>query len=48
MARLQHEAQRRGLPIPTMPDERPPPSEGYRLRLARTRAAAASVADELA
>jgi hypothetical protein len=34
MARLRHETQRRGLPIPTIPLERPEPTEGYKLRLA--------------
>lgn len=38
MGRLRHEAERRGQAIPTMPVERPAPTEGYRLRLARGRA----------
>jgi hypothetical protein len=38
MGRLSHEAARRSQPIPTMPAVRPPPTEGYALRMARTRA----------
>jgi len=40
MRRLHHEAERRGLPIPTIPTERPQPTDGYRLRMARMMAAA--------
>jgi hypothetical protein len=39
MRRLGHEAERRGQPIPAVPLDRPPPSEGYRRRLARREAA---------
>lgn len=35
MMRLRHETQRRGLPIPTVPIERPAPTENYELRMAR-------------
>lgn len=35
MRRLRHETERRGLPIPSIPIERPPPTEGYKLRMAR-------------
>jgi hypothetical protein len=35
MKRLLHETQRRGQPIPTIPAERPEPTEGYRRRMAR-------------
>ena len=35
MRRLRHETERRGQAIPSIPIERPPPTEGYRLRMAR-------------
>jgi hypothetical protein len=35
MRRLHHETKRRGQAIPAIPAERPSPTEGYRLRLAR-------------
>jgi hypothetical protein len=35
MRRLIEETERRGVPIPTIPVDRPPPTEGYRRRLAR-------------
>jgi hypothetical protein len=35
MRRLRHETERRGLPIPTIPIDRPPPTEGYKRRMAR-------------
>lgn len=35
MKRLLHETQRRNQPIPTIPVERPAPTEGYRRRMAR-------------
>jgi hypothetical protein len=41
MRRLVEETQRRGQPIPTIPATRPEPSDGYKRRLARTRAMAA-------
>src|SRR5207248_2703432 len=34
MRRLRHETERRGQAIPTIPAERPQPTEGYRLRMA--------------
>jgi hypothetical protein len=37
MRRLRHETQRRGQPIPDIPMERPPPTEGYMRRMARRR-----------
>jgi hypothetical protein len=37
MRRLRHETQRRGQPIPDIPIERPPPTEGYMRRMARRR-----------
>jgi hypothetical protein len=41
MKRLRHETERRGVPIPTVPRERPAPTEGYKRRMARSRANAA-------
>jgi hypothetical protein len=35
MKRLNHETERRGQPIPTIPAIRPGPTEGYKLRMAR-------------
>jgi hypothetical protein len=35
MRRLEEETRRRGQPVPTIPVDRPPPSEGYRLRMER-------------
>lgn len=35
MRRLEEELLRRGQPVPTVPETRPPPSEGYRRRLLR-------------
>ena len=35
MRRLRHETQRRGQPIPDIPMQRPPPTEGYMRRMAR-------------
>lgn len=35
MARLLHETERRGQPIPVIPEERPAPTEYYRLRMER-------------
>jgi hypothetical protein len=35
MGRLRHETERRGVPIPIIPKERPEPTEGYRRRMAR-------------
>jgi hypothetical protein len=39
MRRLRQETERRGQPIPTIPTDRPPPSEGYRRRMERMKAA---------
>lgn len=39
MRRLEEELARRGQPVPTVPVERPPPSEGYRRRMERMKAA---------
>jgi hypothetical protein len=39
MRRLEEELARRGQPIPTIPVERPPPSDGYRRRMERMKAA---------
>lgn len=38
MRRLEQELARRGQPVPTIPLERPPPSEGYRRRIERMKA----------
>jgi len=38
VVRLRHETERRGLPIPTVPMERPAPTEYYKLRMARAKA----------
>ena len=35
MRRLEEELVRRGQPVPTIPLDRPPPSEGYRRRMER-------------
>jgi len=40
MRRLRHETQRRGQPIPSIPSERPAPTKGYQLRMARRKALA--------
>lgn len=40
MRRLEEELRRRGQPVPSIPRERPPPSEGYRRRMERMKAAA--------
>ena len=42
MRRLEEELQRRGQPVPSIPAERPPPSEGYRRRMERMKAARAA------
>jgi hypothetical protein len=42
MRRLHEETARRGQPIPTIPLERPMPSDGYRRRMARMKRAAAA------
>jgi hypothetical protein len=42
MRRLAEELARRGQPIPTIPIDRPPPSEGYRRRMERMKVAAKS------
>jgi hypothetical protein len=42
MHRLRQETDRRGQPIPMIPDQRPEPSEGYRRRLERRKASAAT------
>ena len=39
MRRLRQETERRGQPIPTIPVDRPPPSEGYKRRMERMKAA---------
>lgn len=39
MRRLEEELARRGQPVPTIPVERPPPSDGYRRRMERMKAA---------
>lgn len=39
MRRLLQETQRRGQPIPTIPLDKPPPSEGHKRRMARMKAA---------
>jgi hypothetical protein len=43
MRRLREETERRGQPIPTIPDVRPKPSAGYKRRMERKRALAAGV-----
>jgi hypothetical protein len=35
MRRLEEELARRGQPVPSIPRNRPPPSDGYRRRMAR-------------
>jgi hypothetical protein len=42
MRRLEEELQRRGQPLPSIPLERPEPSEGYRRRMERMKAARAA------
>ena len=41
MRRLEEETRRRNLPVPVIPIDRPPPSEGYRRRMERMKASVA-------